>query len=173
MSKPITLVSETIIEQQIYLIRGQRIILDRNLAELYQVSTKALVQAVKRNLKRFPSDFIYLLTRQEVANLRSQNVTSSWGGRRYLPYAFTEQGIAMLSSVLKSERAIQVNIAIMRTFVKLKRAALEHKDLAEKFRQLEKRMDEHDEEIKEIFEAIRKLMSPPDSPKRRIGFLAD
>ena len=159
-----------VIENKIYLIRGHKVILDRDLARLYGVPTKVLIQAVKRNHKRFPNDFMLLLTLQEVRNLRSQFVTSSWGGLRYLPCAFTEQGVAMLSSVLNSERAIQVNIAIMRAFVKLRQILSTHKELVHKLNELERKFEKHDTEIQSIFEAIRQLMSPSTPPKRRIGF---
>ena len=159
------------IEGRIFVIRGHKVILDSELAELYGVPTKVLIQAVKRNIKRFPSDFMYQLTRQEVANLRSQIVTSKGrGGRRYFPYAFTEQGVAMLSSVLKSERAIQVNIAIMRAFVRLRQILSTHKELAEKLAELEAKVSKHDKEIQAIFEVIRQLMAPP---LHAIGFRAD
>ncbi len=158
------------IESQIFIIRGHRVMLDSDLATLYGVSTKVLIQAVKRNIKRFPSDFMYQLTRQEVANLKSQFVTSRWGGRRYFPYAFTEQGVAMLSSVLKSERAIQVNIAIMRAFVRLRQILSTHKELAQKLVELEDKVSKHDKEIQAIFEVIRRLMAPPT---HAIGFHID
>jgi phage regulator Rha-like protein len=160
------------IQRKIYLIRGQKVMLDSELAELYGVATKVLVQAVKRNLKSFPSDFMFQLNNQEVRDLRSQIVTSKTGrgGRRYLPYAFTEQGVAMLSSVLNSERAVQVNIAIMRTFVKLREMLSANKELAHKLSQLERKIEKHDEEIKLIFDAIRQLMSPPEPKKKKIGF---
>ena len=158
------------LEQRIFLIRGHRVMLDSDLAGLYGVPTKVLLQAVKRNRKRFPGDFMYQLTRQEVVNLRSQFVTSSWGGRRYLPYAFTEQGVAMLSSVLNSEGAIQVNIAIMRAFVKLREVLSTHKMLAQKLAELEQKISKHDKEIEAIFEVIRRLMAPPT---HAIGFHAD
>jgi len=164
-------ISRPFIEQKIFLIQGQKVMIDRDLANLYGVSTKALLQAVRRNKKRFPTDFAYQLTEQEFNNLRSQFVTSSWGGRRYLPYAFTEQGIAMLSSVLRSERAVLVNIAIMRAFVKLREAMVAHKELASQLKVLERKVGEHDEEIQAIFKAIRQLMvPPPEKPKRQIGF---
>ena len=148
--------------------------LDKDLALLYDIPTKVLVQAVKRNASRFPYDFMLALTGQEVMNLRSQFVTSSWGGRRYQPYAFTEQGVAMLSSVLNSERAIQVNIAIMRAFVRLKTIISTHKELAHKLKELEAKIEKHDEDIHSIFEAIRQLMAPPpEPPRRKIGFRQD
>ena len=145
--------------------------LDKDLAKLYGVSTKRLNEQVRRNLNRFPDDFMLLLTRQEVTILRSQIATSSWGGMRYLPYVFTEQGVAMLSTVLSSERAIQVNIAIMRAFVKLREILSTHKDLAHKLKELEGKIEKHDGEIGAIFDAIRQLMTPPpEKPKPRIGF---
>ena len=155
--------------------------LDRDLAALYGVETKNLNLQVKRNIRRFPSDFMLLLTRQEVTILRLQIATSSYGGRRYLPYAFTEQGVAMLSSVLNSERAIKVNIAIMRAFVRLRELLLTHKDLAAKIASLELKYKNHDMKLSEydkhiamIFEAIKELMAPPpEPPKRKIGFKQD
>ena len=159
------------IEKRILLLRGQKVMLSTDLAELYEVAPKVLVQAVKRNSTRFPGDFMFQLDLQEVRNLKSQFVTSSWGGRRRAaPYAFTEQGVAMLSSVLKSERAVQVNIAIMRAFVKLREILSTHKELAHKLGQLERKIERHDEEIKVIFDAIRQLMSPPEPKRKKIGF---
>ena len=160
-----------IIEQKIFMIRGHRVMLDKDLAELYGVSVKRLNEQVKRNTRRFPTDFMFLLTRQEVMNLRSQIATSSWGGRRYFPYAFTEQGVAMLSSVLNSERAIEVNIAIMRAFVRLRQILSTDKELAYKLKELEHKIEKHNEDIQAIFDAIRKLMAPPPvKPKPLIGF---
>ena len=145
--------------------------LSNHLAELYGVEMRALVQAVKRNIERFPEDFMFQLTDEEYENLKSQIVISSWGGaRRANPYAFTEQGVAMLSSVLRSKRAVQVNIAVIRAFVKLRQILSTHKELAYKLKELERKIEKHDKEIKDIFEAIRQLMSPPEEPKRRIGF---
>jgi len=145
--------------------------LDKDLAELYGVSTKVLIQAVKRNLQRFPDDFMFQLTKREFSHLRSQFVTSNRGGRRYLPYVFTEQGVGMLSSVLKSKRAIQVNIAIMRTFVKLRGIISASKELCHKLDQLEGKIEKHDQKIKMIFEAIRELMKPSiGKEKPGIGF---
>ena len=146
--------------------------IDADIAELYGVSTKRLNEQVRRNIKRFPSDFAFLLTKQEVMILKSQFATSRWGGRRKLPYAFTEQGVAMLSSVLNSERAIQVNIAIIRAFVKLRQVLSANTKLALKLEQLERKTEKHDTEIQAIFEVIRELMKPPEKPKRRIGFHA-
>ena len=164
------LMPQEAIDKKIYLIRGQKVMLDRDLAKLYGVPTKRLNEQVRRNIKRFPSDFAFLLTRQEVMILKSQFATSRWGGRRKLPYAFTEQGVAMLSTVLNSERAIEVNIAIMRAFVKLRQILSTHKELAHKLEQLERKIEKHDTEIQAIFEAMRQLMAPAEKPKRKIGF---
>ena len=161
-----------IIEKKIILIRGQKVMLDSDLAELYGVETRALVQAVKRNIGRFPPDFIFQLNNQEVITLRSQFVISKSGkgGRRYIPYVFTEQGVAMLSSVLNSERAILVNIAIMRAFVKLREILSVNKELAHKLAQHERKIEKHDTEIKVIFDAIRQLMAAPEPKEKKIGF---
>ena len=160
------------VEKAILLLRGQRVMLDRDLAELYGVETGALNRAVKRNIKRFPEDFMFQITDEEAERLRCQFGISKHGrgGRRYLPYVFTEQGVAMLSSVLNSERAIEVNIAIMRVFVRLREMMAAHKDLALKLKELEGRIQDHDEQIVAIFDAIRQLMTPPARPKRKIGF---
>ncbi len=167
------LILEETIERKIFLLRGQKIMLSIHLAKLYGVEIRALIQAVKRNTERFPEDFMFQLTNDEFKNLKSQFVISSWGGRRHPPYAFTEQGVAMLSSVLHSKRAVQVNIAIMRAFVKLRQILSTHKELAHKLEELERRIEKHDAEIQGVFEAIRKLMSPLKQPKRRIGFHTD
>ena len=160
-----------VIERRILLIRGQKVILDFDLARLYEVETKVLLQAVKRNIGRFPDDFMFQLTESEFRGLRSQFVTSKGrGGRRFLAYAFTEHGVAMLSSVLHSERAVQVNIAIIRTFVRIREFLSTHKDLARKLEDLERKYESHDGQIKAIFEAIRELMKPPEPTQRRIGF---
>jgi len=162
------------IEESILLLRGQKVLLDSTLAILYGVQTKILVQAVKRNRERFPSDFLFELNKHEVTNLRSQFVTSSWGGRRYLPFAFTEQGVAMLSSVLNSPQAIRVNIEIMRAFVRLREMISTNKALAAKLDELERKVATHDQAIAGLFTAIRELATPvPLKPKRRIGFVAD
>ena len=173
MGKRKSIVPVERIEHSIHAIRGQRVILDRDLADLYDVPTKVLKQAVRRNMDRFPSDFMFVLTHQEFADLRSQIVTSSspqWGGARYQPMAFTEQGVAMLSSMLRSKRAVQVNIEIMRVFVKLRHVVSTHKELAVKFSELERKIEKHDESIETIFEAIRQLMTPPEKPRKKIGF---
>ena len=165
------------VQSRIFLIRGETVMLDTDLAFLYGVKTKELNKAVKRNAYRFPSDFMFRLGPQEAADLRFQSGTSSWGGRRNAPIAFTELGVAMLSSVLKSRRAALVNIAIMRTFVKMRRLLLDHKELAARVAILERRMvghdaalGEHAKEIRDIFTAIRRLMALPDKPRPRIGF---
>jgi phage regulator Rha-like protein len=156
------------IESRIFLIRGHRVMLDADLASLYEVPTKVLIQAVKRNVARFPSDFMYQLTDKEFTDLRSQIVTSNRGGRRYLPYAFTEQGVAMLSSVLNSERAIQVNVQIIRAFTRLREMLLTHAELRQKIEEMEKK---YDQQFQVVFEAIRQLLESPEAkPKKRIGF---
>lgn len=167
-------VPQGIIEQRIFMVRGYKVMLSMELARLYGVEVRVLIQAVKRNINRFPEDFMFQLNAKECEILKSQIVISSWGGaRRANPYAFTEQGVAMLSSVLNSERAIQVNIAIMRAFVKLRHILSENKELAHKLKELEAKIEKHDEEIQAIFAAIRQLMDPPpEKPKRRIGFHA-
>ena len=165
------LMTQDLIEKKMYLIRGQRVMMSSHLAELYGVEARVLVQAVKRNIERFPEDFMFQLTDDEYGILKSQLVISSWGGaRRANPYAFTEQGVAMLSSVLKSKRAIQVNIVIMRAFVKLRQILWQHKELAYKVDRLEKKVNKHDEEIQTIFEVIQQLMVLPEKPKREMGF---
>lgn len=160
------------IENCIFIIRGHKVMLDFHLAELYRISTKRLKEQVRRNLNRFPDDFMFELTVEEFELLRSQIATSKpgRGGRRYLPFAFTEQGVAMLSTVLNSERAIQVNTAIMRTFVKLREIVSTHKEFAHKLELLERRIKKHDEEIHSIFEAIRELMTPPEPERKPLGF---
>lgn len=164
------IVPAEVIEQKIYLIRGQKVMLDKDLAALYGVETRVLNKAVKRNIDRFPEDFMFQLNNEEFGNLKFHFGTSSWGGTRKLPYAFTENGVAMLSSVLSSKRAVQVNIAIMRAFVKLREILSTHKELAHKLAQLDRKIEKHDEEIKLIFDAIRQLMAPPETKKRKIGF---
>ena len=157
------------IETRIFLIRGKKIMLDKDLAELYKVETKVLLQAVKRNKDRFPEDFMFQLNQTEYEVLRSQFVTSNKGrgGRRFKPYAFTEQGVSMLSSVLNSKRAIHVNIQIMRTFTKLREMIESNKDLKRKIEEMEKK---YDKQFQMVFEAIKKLIEPELKPKRKIGF---
>jgi len=148
------------VESKIFLIRGQKVMLDHDLAELYGVPTKRLNEAVKRNIQRFPDGFMFVLTREEAKNLKSQFATSSWGGRRKLPFAFTEHGVAMLSSVLNSERAIQINIMIIKAFIHLRKVLLGHEELVGLFKELETRVDGHDAVLNEVLEAIRELMTP-------------
>jgi hypothetical protein len=156
------------IERSIFLLRGQRVLLGPDLALLYGVEVKALNQAVKRNTERFPRDFMFQLSNREYRNLKSQIVTSSWGGaRRGRPYAFTEQGVAMLSSILNSPRAIQVNIGIMRAFVRLRQVLASHAGLARQLAALERK---YDAQFRVVFDAIRELMTPPEPPRKRIGF---
>lgn len=164
------------VERRILLIRGQKVMLDSDLAELYGVETKAFNRGVRRNLSRFPQDFMFQLTAEEfeglrfhfgTSSLRSQIGTSKRGGRRYRPLAFTEQGVAMLSSVLRSGRAVQVNIAIMRAFVKLREMLASNRDLARRLDDMEKK---YDAQFRVVFDAIRELMKPPEKPRRRIGF---
>jgi phage regulator Rha-like protein len=169
-----------LIERRIYLIRNQKVMLDVDLADLYQVPTKRLNEAVKRNQDRFPEDFMFQLTKEEaeslrsqfvISNLRSQIATSSYGGRRYLPYAFTEHGVAMLSSVLNSARAVQMNILIIRAFIKLRDLLATHKDLAARMEKLEATQKKHGSVITILAEEIDHLKKPaPLPPKRRIGF---
>ena len=158
------------IEQKILVIRGRRVMLDKDLAELYGVSTKRLNEQVRRNLRRFPEDFMFQLAKEEYENLKSQIATSSWGGARKLSFAFTEQGVAMLSSVLNSERAITVNIAIMRVFVRLRQILYTHKEFAARLNEYGFIIEKHDEKIKKIFGTIQKLTNPPYKPERKIGF---
>ncbi|OGQ81457.1 MAG: DNA-binding protein [Deltaproteobacteria bacterium RIFOXYA12_FULL_58_15] len=159
------------IQGSILLIRKQTVMLDADLAELYEVETKVLVRAVKRNQERFPDDFMFQLSKQEFENLRCHFGTSSqWGGRRYPPYAFTEQGVAMLSSVLRSPRAVEVNIEIMRAFVRLRSMLTNQEVFGRKLAQLERKYESHDKQIKTVFDAIRQLIAPPTKQTPRIGF---
>ena len=159
------------IEKAILLVRGQKVMLDRDLAVLYGVETRALNQAVKRNRDRFPDDFMFELTRDEIRNISQSVICSSTMKHAKNAYAFTEQGVAMLSSVLHSKRAVEVNIEIMRVFVRLREMMATHKELAFKLIELEERLEGHDEQIQNIFEAIRQLMTPPDPPRKKIGFV--
>ncbi len=176
---------QPVIQSRILALREQRVMLDADLAQLYGVETRVLVQAVKRNLARFPEDFMFQLSAEEWEVLRSQSVISNAegrGGRRTAPYAFTEQGVAMLSTVLSSPRAIAVNIEIMRTFVRVRALAATHGDLAKRLAELEDKTEalamNHDtfsrntrNQLKQVFDALRELMTPPDPPKRPIGFI--
>ncbi len=175
-NRSVTVISDKIVNK-IYLVRDKKVMLDFDLAEMYGVETKQLKRQVKRNMDRFPRDFMFELTRKEYKNLRSQIGTSSWGGTRYMPMAFTEQGVAMLSSVLNSQTAINVNIQIIRVFSKMRELLLTHKDILLKLEQIEKkmitqdtRMNKFDEEKKIFFTALKKLLNPPPEPRPRIGF---
>jgi len=165
------------IQQSILFIRDQKVLLDKDLARLYGVANGQLIRQVKRNQSRFPDDFMFRLNKDELEALIFQIGTSKptgRGGRRTLPYAFTEQGVAMLSSVLNSQRAIEVNIAIMRAFVRLREVLATHKDLARKLEEIERQLGQHNEQFRIVFDAIRQLMAaPPDPPKRKIGYRAD
>jgi phage regulator Rha-like protein len=174
------LVVEQKILNRIYVIRGEKVMLDKDLAEMYGVETRALNQSIKRNLSRFPKDFMFQLSEKEFKNLISQNVTSSWGGTRKLPFAFTEQGVAMLSSVLNSETAIEVNIRIIRVFTKLREYALTHKEILMQLARLEKDVsnynrntERNNKDIENIFLVLKELIEnqkKPSAPKNRIGY---
>ena len=175
MSAAKPLVSAFHVEKLIRVIRGHKVMLDADLAKLYGVETRVLVQAVKRNSSRFPADFMFPLSSTEAKALRSQTVISKTGrgGRRYLPMVFTEQGVAMLSGVLNSERAVEINIQIMRAFVRLRQMIASNKNLARKLDALERKLESHDVHIRSLFEAIRQLMAPLEPKKRKIGFLVE
>jgi hypothetical protein len=160
---------ETIISK-IYLIRGQKVMLDFDLADLYGVETKNLKRAVKRNIERFPTDFMFELTMEEIQNLRCQNGTSSWGGIRYSPMVFTEQGVAMLSSILSSKQAILVNIQIIRVYTRMREMLLTHKDILLKLEQFEKLIGRNSEDIQLIFKALKQFLYPPKEPRKQIGY---
>lgn len=157
---------------RIYVVRDQKVMLDHDLAEMFGVATKVFNQSVKRNSERFPSDFMFTLTEQEWENLRSQNVTSSWGGRRYAPNVFTEQGVAMLSGILNSKTAIEVNIRIIRVFTRLREYALSHKDVLLQFGKLEKEVASNSKDIENIFLVLKELLEDQSAPPQRaaIGF---
>lgn len=169
---PLELIAAPAIEKRILVVRDRQVMLDEDLADLYGVETKRLIQQVKRNLKRFPEDFMFQLSKAEAEVLRSQIATSNdgRGGRRYAPYVFTEQGVAMLSGVLRSDRAIAVNIEIMRAFVELRRVASSYALIEKRLEQIERGMGEHDEQLEQIFGALRQLIAPPPPPKRPVGF---
>lgn len=173
MAKSGFLIPDEQIERTILLIRGHKVILDSDWAAMYGVETGQLVRQVKRNSLRFPVDFAFQMSAAEFDNLKCQiGISSSWGGRRTPPWAFTEQGVAMLSSVLSSKKAIEVNIAIMRAFVRLRQLLSTNKELTAKFERMEQKLGEHDEHFRVVFEAIRQLMAPPPATgkKKRIGF---
>ncbi|MBI4746733.1 MAG: ORF6N domain-containing protein [Deltaproteobacteria bacterium] len=167
MTEKSLIMQSEVIENKIFLVRGKKVMFDRDLAALYGVTTGNLNKAVSRNIERFPDDFMFQLTKDEFENLIFHFGTSSWGGTRKLPRAFTENGVAMLSSVLNSERAVQVNIQIMRTFTKLREMLSAHKDLQKKIDEMEKK---YDHQFKIVFDAIRQLLEPPQTKKRKIGF---
>ena len=167
------LLADQKILNRIYILRGQKIMLDQDLAEMYRVETKRLNEQVKRNRNRFPKDFMFTLTAKEYENLKSQNATASWGGRRNLPYAFTEQGVAMLSSILNSDVAIEVNIRIIRVFTKLREYALTHKEILIQLGKLEKEVKGNRKDIENIFLVLKELIekqSKPPQPRNKIGF---
>jgi regulator of replication initiation timing len=166
-----TVLSAEQVDRMILFVRGQKVILDHDLANLYGVTTGNLNKAVKRNIERFPDDFMFQLTPAEYKTLRFQiGILEKGRHSKYLPYVFTEQGVAMLSSVLRSKRAIEVNITIMRAFVRLREMLATHKELSRKLSDLEQRIEGHDEQIQAIFEAIRQLMLPADKPRKKIGY---
>ena len=169
MSKKV-IIPDEVVMNKIYLIREQKVMLDMDLAELYGVETKQLKRAVRRNTDRFPDDFMFELDKDELEILRSQIGTSSWGGARYAPMAFTEQGVAMLSSVLNSDRAVQVNIHIIRVFTRMREMLLTHKDVLLKLEQLERKTIGHGDDIKLIFDYLKELLNPKAEPMRKIGF---
>jgi hypothetical protein len=160
---------ETIINK-IYLIRGQKVMIDYDLAGLYRVETKQLKRAVNRNMERFPHDFMFELTLEELQNLRSQTGTSSWGGVRYSSMVFTEQGVAMLSSILSSQQAILVNIQIIRVYTKMRKILLTHKDILLKLEQFEKQVEKNSNEVQLIFKTLKELLKSPKEPGRQIGY---
>jgi phage regulator Rha-like protein len=171
-----SIIPAKLIEQRIFMIRGQKVMLDFHLAEIYGVPTKSLNLAVRRNINRFPSDFVFKITKDEFDQVKeflrfqSETSNSGRGGRRYLPYAFTEHGAIMLASVLNSPRAVQASIYVVRAFVRLREFLSTHKELAQKLTELERRIGKHDKAIQAIVETIRQLMRPPEKPKRKIGF---
>ena len=169
MNDEITIPDEVIMNK-IYLIRGEKVMLDSDLGELYQVTTKRLNEQVKRNRDRFPEDFMFQLAKEEWQNLKSQFATSSWGGRRTLPYVFTEHGVLMLSSILNSKRAIKVNVQIMRIYTKMRKMLLTHQDLLIKMNELEAKVGNHDKSIKQIFAYLKALIKEKDQPREPIGF---
>jgi len=165
-------IPDELVMNKIYFLRGQKVMLDRDLAELYQVETRTLNQAVRRNIDRFPKDFIFQLTKREFENWKSQTVISNTEkmGLRKRPLAFTEQGMSMLSGVLNSKTAIRVHIQIIRVFAKMKQLLLTHKDILLQLEKIEKKLSGHDEDISLIFEYLKQLLNPPQPPRRRIGF---
>ncbi|MCG2725029.1 MAG: ORF6N domain-containing protein [Elusimicrobia bacterium] len=167
------LITQNQIESKIFLIRSSKVMLDRDLAKLYGVQTGQLTRQVRRNIERFPSDFMFQLTKNEFNDLKCQIGISSWGGTRKLPYVFTQEGVAMLSSVLNSKRAIQVNIQIVRVFIKLREIVSTNKEILNKLTQLENKYEKHDKQIYAIFEQIREFLTFKEKPKKQIGFSPD
>ena len=167
------IIPDELVTNSIYIIRGQKVLMDFNLAKLYAVETSQLKRQVKRNIDRFPDDFMFELNEDEFDILRSQIGTSSWGGTRYRPMAFTEQGVAMLSSVLNSETAIRVNIQIIRVFTKMREMIMTNKDILLQLEKAEKKLTKHDNDIILIFQYLKKLLTPPQQPRQRIGFRKD
>jgi hypothetical protein len=165
-----SVIPDELVISKIYLIRGQKVMLDRDLAELYGVTTSNLNKAVSRNIDRFPGDFMFTLTKEEMKNLIFQNGIPSWGGTRKLPKAFTEQGMSMLSGVLRSKIAVRVHIQIIRVFAKMKEMLFTHKDILLQLEKIEKKLSGHDEDIALIFEYLKKLLHPPQTPRQKIGF---
>lgn len=163
-------IADGYIANKVLIIRGEKVMLDRDLAELYEVSTKVLKQTVKRNIGRFPKSFMFELTQKEFKSLRSQIVTSNRGGSRYMPYVFTEHGVLMLANILKSERAIQMSVRIIEVFVQMREIALTHKDILLKLEQIEKKVSRHDHELDELFEAVRELITKPEKERVKIGY---
>ncbi|MBL4707061.1 MAG: ORF6N domain-containing protein [Flavobacteriales bacterium] len=163
------LLEEKVISK-IYLVQGEKVMLDQDLAEMYGVETKYLKRQVRRNIERFPEDFMFELSKDQFANLRSQIGTSSWGGTRYSPMAFTEQGVAMLSGVLNSPKAIEVNIKIIRVFIKMRDILLDHKEILLKLEKTDQKMKQYDEDIDTIFTYLKKLLNPSNPPRKGIGY---
>ncbi len=172
-SASIATLSPRVLAGRILQVRGQRVMLDSDLAQVYGVETRRLNEQVKRNAGRFPADFMFYLTEPEMHNLKSQIATSSWGGRRKLPLVFTEHGAIMAASVLNSARAVEMSVYVVRAFVQLRELMVDHKALAEKLVALEQRVSEHDSSLVEVIEAIRALMTPPSTVKQPIGFTVD
>ena len=166
-------ITDDIILHKIHFIRGQKVMLDDDLSDPYRVETKRLNEQVKRNADRFPKDFMFQLSAKEFKILKSQNATSSWGGKRKLPYAFTEHGILMLSGVLNSRIAVRVNIRIIRIFIKMREMMLTHKDILLKLEILENNVTNHTKDIQLIFRYVKQLLNPPNPPRRKIGFIQD
>jgi len=171
MRKPTnTLIADEFVINKIYYIRNEKVMLDFDLAALYGVDNKQLKRQVRRNVERFPADFMFVLTKEELQNLRSQIGTSSWGGSRYLPMAFTEQGVAMLSSILNSKQAILVNVQIIRIFTKMRELLLTHKDILLILEELERKISSHDEQVQLIFQYLKQFVSPDSKPRKKIGY---